>query len=144
MNMNIIANSGAGGRSTAEAHPFNERPTPIRISASPSHNDGRRQPAPRGTVAERSGPPGGTYGLGGSMVPVRRTSCRSAVWAPPSRRYDSTTAPLRRPDPLQRHVGQLIVANRTSCEAWYGSSSPWRGQRGTSGLRPSYLALDQP
>jgi len=46
------------------------------------------------------------------------TSCRSAVWAPPSQRCDSTPAPLRRPDPLQRHVGQpttktsLLAADR--------------------------------
>jgi hypothetical protein len=37
---------------------------------------------------------------------VRPTLCRSAVWAPPSRRCDSTPMPLRRPDPLQRLVGR--------------------------------------
>jgi len=36
---------------------------------------------------------------------IRRTPCRSAVWAPSSRRRDATPMPLRRPD-LQRLVRQ--------------------------------------
>ena len=40
---------------------------------------------------------------------VCRTICRSAVWAPPSRRRDSTLMSLRRPDPLQRLVGRPLL-----------------------------------
>jgi hypothetical protein len=36
------------------------------------------------------------------------TSCRSAVWAPPSRRPDSTLMSLRRPHPLQRLYGLTV------------------------------------
>jgi hypothetical protein len=40
------------------------------------------------------------------MVLVRRTICRSAVWAPPSRRRDSTRCPCGDHISLQRLVGQ--------------------------------------
>ncbi len=77
MNMNIIEKSGTGGRSTADAHPLSESPTPTMISASPSHSESRRQPAPRGTVAERSELFAGASGSGESMVHVCLTSRRS-------------------------------------------------------------------
>jgi hypothetical protein len=44
-----------------------------------------------------------------------RTVWRSAVWAPPSRRRDSTPMPLRRPDPLQRLVRQRFGHEHECC-----------------------------
>lgn len=45
----------------------------------------------------------GPFAIASGNMP---NTCRSAVWAPPSRRRDSTLKPLRRPDPLQRLVGR--------------------------------------
>jgi hypothetical protein len=58
-----------------------------------------------------------------------RTPCRSAVWAPPGRRHDSTPVSLRRPHPLQRHVRRhpstSTLPKRRGSLANASSSSPW-------------------
>jgi hypothetical protein len=60
---------------------------------------------------------------------VRRTPCRSAVWAPPSQRHDSMPMSLRRPHPLQRHVRRHPSTSTPPTQrgslANASGSSPW-------------------
>ena len=65
-------------------------------------------PRADGLRRQNSGAPSSGHGC--------RTPCRSAVWAPPSRRADFTPMPLRRPDPLQRKRPALTISRTGSAQ----------------------------